>query len=952
MKKTVKKLLLLCTSLVMCASFAFAAACNDDKDSSSTPQNTATDSDVSESEKDESSDTGSSDTGSSDTGSEDDGEDENAAYVYRIKVQNPTGFGLKGVTVTLFDGETEIASKTTSSSGYATFKATDVAQTGEYTVELDGIPAGYAMEEGAEYVTVAEEGFQLSVPLTPQGVISEAVPSGKSYKLGDVMYDFTVKTSDGKDFKLSEVLEEKKAVMLNFWATWCVPCKSEFPAMNNAYYQYQDDVSILAMSTTDDDVSINSYKSTSGLNFDMCRSQAGLTSMFSTAAIPTTAMIDRYGVIVFYHTGSMTSVNDFTDRFARLVADDYQSTILSESADDDDIGGGGDIIDVVKPDVTAPDLSAVETVLGSDDFTASWNEQDEYSWPWLISEDNTYIYSSNPVDNTYAEIYLDFTVNEASAVTFEYFISSEEDYDNLYVLIDGTIIHSISGVKQGWNTCLAYVFDEAWQMRDEENNLIEHRLALLFLRDEEGAAGENVAKVRNLQLVPSDELGNDVGSTVFKYAATQIGDESSPTQYTSYVNAVYSEVDGYYHVDSADGPILFANMMYESLWSEASVWQLAYANLCWDADENNLMAPLEQYAWVSTNNMVNTGYTPVTQVLKDLLDNVTRYTTEYQKWEGDWHENEWLEICVYYKPYGNATQMEDPTKSISFHAAIPMNPLQEENGVLTSSTTVNVPFAMTPRGFKYKFTATTAGVYNVYSLGSYDTFCFLVDQDATTFLGEYDEIIGATRVQDGETVSDENFNFHYYFEANRTYYLLFTTFLDVAATYEVVIEYVGETYRYLTNAARGPYSSNMNSENFELYLPDAIEYAYSDPANGGDGYYHYKNADGSLGSIIYLDCNRATAFFPSISLYDICRQAQSYAEDKRAFYINGKDYTGDVMAICFESLDNTGDLEGFMPVTKEIYEILYTITTAEKNAGLYNSWLMLCYYYETLGASA
>ncbi len=164
----------------------------------------------------------------------------------------------------------------------------------------------------------------------PQGVIKENAPNDMEYKLGDVMYDFTVTTSDDSIFTLSEILEEKKAVVISFWATWCGPCKSEFPAMNNAYYSYQDDISILAMSTTDDDTAVKNYKATSGLLFDMCTSQAGLTSMFSTAAVPTTIMIDRNGVIVFYHTGSMTSVNDFTEKFEVLIAEDYQSVMFSE----------------------------------------------------------------------------------------------------------------------------------------------------------------------------------------------------------------------------------------------------------------------------------------------------------------------------------------------------------------------------------------------------------------------------------------------------------------------------------------------------------------------------------------------------------------------------------------------------------------------------------------------
>ncbi|MBQ8323464.1 MAG: redoxin family protein [Clostridia bacterium] len=944
MRKSIKKLLLLCTSLVMCASFAFATACNDDE-SSSAPSNTATDT-----ESETADDTGSDytgDTGSSDSSddSSDDGEDVN--YIYRIKVQNPTGYGMRGITVSLYDGETKLASKTTSAAGYAVFKEADISVAGEYAVELENIPVGYVLGDKT-YVTENETGAQLQIPLTPTGVIASTAPSGTSYKLGDVMYDFEVKTSDGSTFKLSEALKEKKMVMLNFWATWCGPCKSEFPAMNNAYYSYQNDVSILAMSTTDDDTAVANYKKTSGLLFDMCRSQASLTTMFNTAAIPTTVMIDRYGVIVFYEAGSMTSVNDFTEKFAALVEDDYQSKIWG--TDEDTALPDDDTPAYTLPNVDAPKLSDVETALGATDFTASWNEQDEYSWPWLISDDGSHIYSSNPIDSSYSELYLDFTVSEASAVTFEYYISSEEDYDNLYVLIDGTIIHSISGVKEGWNTCLAYVFDEDWQIRDENEALVEHRLALLFLRDEEGAAGENVAKVRNLRIVPANELGANVGSTVFKYAATQLGDESSPTQYTSYVNAVYSEADGYYHVDTENGPILFANMMYASLWNETSVWQLAYNGYCVDEDGNDLTAPLEQHAWVSVNNMTNNGYTPVTEELKLLLEAVTRYTVLGQKWEGDWHENEWLELCVYYQPYGNATQMADPTKGISFHAAIEMNPLEEKNGVLSSSTTVSVPFSINPRGFKYKFTPTTAGVYNIYSTGSYDTECFLVASDQTTFLGTYTDVIGATTSGTDESgnpvlVADMNFNFHYYFEANTTYYMLFTTFLDTVADYEVVIKYVGETYDYLTNAATGPYSANLST--MEMYLPDAIDYAL-----GNDGYYHYKNEDGTLGSIIYVDCLKATAFFPNNSLKDICDQATKYDVDKRAFYIDGVDYTGKVQQLCFKSQQNSGELKGFMPVDEATYELLRTITTSDKYEGLYNSWLMLCYYYKTLGPSA
>ena len=110
------------------------------------------------------------------------------------------------------------------------------------------------------------------------------------------------------------------------------------------------------------------------------------------------------------------------------------------------------------------------------------------------------------------------------------------------------------------------------------------------------------------------------------------------------------------------------------------------------------------------------------------------------------------------------------------------------------------------------------------------------------------------------------------------------------------------------------------------------------------------NADGTLGSIIYLDCYKSTAFFPNNSLKEICDQAKNYAADNRAFYIDGVDYTNSVQQLCFKSQQNAGELKGMVAVDQATFELLNTIM--KKYEGLENSWLMLCYYYATLGANA
>ena len=53
--------------------------------------------------------------------------------------------------------------------------------------------------------------------------------------LGKPFPDFTVTDSKGKTFTLSEALKDHEAVLINFWATWCDPCKNEFPMLNKVY---------------------------------------------------------------------------------------------------------------------------------------------------------------------------------------------------------------------------------------------------------------------------------------------------------------------------------------------------------------------------------------------------------------------------------------------------------------------------------------------------------------------------------------------------------------------------------------------------------------------------------------------------------------------------------------------------------------------------------------------
>ena len=379
-------------------------------------------------------------------------------YVYKVRVQSEGGYGLKNVTVGLYNGETLVKEKVTSAQGNAFFTQEDGVSAGEYEVRIAGAPDGWSKKDDIVYKTTSQANTTLNIAMKASLITDKEIPSSKVYSLGDVMYDFSVTTSDYRNLKLSEILEEKKMVLLNFWATWCGPCKQEFPAMQNAYVSYSDVVEILALSTSDSQDSVAQFKKQQGLSFPMAGGSS-LVSRFSTSTIPVSVVIDRYGVISYMHTGAMTATGDFTGLFDKFIGDDYVQTVIGAGDYSGSTEEGGSDTDRILPTVSAPSTDDARKALTADaSFTLSW-DNDEYSWPWEIKQDGNdakYLRASNSgVHNSFAIFNVEVEVEANEAIFFDAWISTELNADFLYILVDGNDIHAISGFKQSWTTYCA-----------------------------------------------------------------------------------------------------------------------------------------------------------------------------------------------------------------------------------------------------------------------------------------------------------------------------------------------------------------------------------------------------------------------------------------------------------------------------------------------------------------
>jgi cytochrome c biogenesis protein CcmG, thiol:disulfide interchange protein DsbE len=109
--------------------------------------------------------------------------------------------------------------------------------------------------------------------------------------------DFTLPDAQGNPVQLSAL--RGKPVLLNFWASWCPPCKEEMPAIQRVHSEYPNLV-ILAVNTTyqDNEADALAFLQQGGLTFPVVFDRSGeSTRLYETRALPTTFFIDRDGII-------------------------------------------------------------------------------------------------------------------------------------------------------------------------------------------------------------------------------------------------------------------------------------------------------------------------------------------------------------------------------------------------------------------------------------------------------------------------------------------------------------------------------------------------------------------------------------------------------------------------------------------------------------------------------
>ncbi len=131
--------------------------------------------------------------------------------------------------------------------------------------------------------------------------------SKEKVTVGDRAPDFVVTDLNGKEHRLSEY-EGEKGVFLNFWGTWCEPCKREFPYIDEYYQEFKDQgIEVIAINVGEPEFSVKKFIETYDLSFPVAIDKGNqLLNTYGIDPLPTTLLINEDGEVVEIITGEMS----------------------------------------------------------------------------------------------------------------------------------------------------------------------------------------------------------------------------------------------------------------------------------------------------------------------------------------------------------------------------------------------------------------------------------------------------------------------------------------------------------------------------------------------------------------------------------------------------------------------------------------------------------------------
>lgn len=122
--------------------------------------------------------------------------------------------------------------------------------------------------------------------------------------------DFSLHAMKGPNMRLKD--QRGRVVMVNFWATWCAPCRQEMPQLNRLYEKYRTSGFVLLGVNVDEDASKAAEVATKlGVTFPvLLDADKTVSKLYDLSTMPSTVLIDRDGKVRYVHRGYLAGYED------------------------------------------------------------------------------------------------------------------------------------------------------------------------------------------------------------------------------------------------------------------------------------------------------------------------------------------------------------------------------------------------------------------------------------------------------------------------------------------------------------------------------------------------------------------------------------------------------------------------------------------------------------------
>lgn len=127
--------------------------------------------------------------------------------------------------------------------------------------------------------------------------------TGQAVTVSDAAPDFTLKSLEGSNLRLEEY--RGRVVLLNFWASWCGPCRQEMPLLDRLHHRYEDTgFAVLGVNVEGETGPAREIVEKTNVTFPILIDDGQkVSALYNLEAMPSTVVIDRDGVVRYIHLG-------------------------------------------------------------------------------------------------------------------------------------------------------------------------------------------------------------------------------------------------------------------------------------------------------------------------------------------------------------------------------------------------------------------------------------------------------------------------------------------------------------------------------------------------------------------------------------------------------------------------------------------------------------------------